>query len=308
MKYLLPILLIVTAAYSQSLEIVDNETNEPIPFATVLLLKADKVVSGNYCDEKGKIVLGYDVVYDVARFTCLGFADRDVKKTDMADGAVALQKVSYPLEEVAVSVTAPQVTLGEFDAKRKRWFMLERQHTAAVFFANHYGEPAYIRSLMVKLGKVTHKTAVRVRMYGRYDFQREIYVGDSIYTYPSYIPQKELLNENVIIYIEPQKKGTVAIDLSGYALELPPEGAFIALECVGYFDEKDELLLDVAKPTQFEMHSTAADDYCLKYNLEGWWININQWIKSDFIYVFGKEAGKNTLWAPTFGLRVDRPE
>lgn len=57
MKHLLLLLFSITAAYGQNLTIVDKATNEPVPFATVLLSKGDKLVFGSYCNDGGEILI-----------------------------------------------------------------------------------------------------------------------------------------------------------------------------------------------------------------------------------------------------------
>jgi hypothetical protein len=59
------------------------------------------------------------------------------------------------------------------------------------------------------------------------------------------IPAEEILNENIIQYIDGEIKELLEVDVSKYGLELPTEGAFIGIEWLGILDEKSgEFIID----------------------------------------------------------------
>lgn len=309
MKYLLPLLLMITGSFAQNLKVIDKQTGDPVPFATVLLLRDGNTVDGIYCNEQGGITLGSTTAFDTVRITCLGFADMDISKADLKNGEIALVSTTYDLKEVVFEGFADTAILGEAKGKHNHWFAVSPEHTAACFIENTFGKPAYVRSLSITAEKVHYKTAFRVRMLSRKDFDRKIYIGDKTAIYPTFIPDSDILPENIIVYAEPQKKGVLELDLSGYAFELPPEGAFIAVECLGYYDGDTTIVPPNGKLVKFEMQFSEKDNYCLRYNLEGFWINVNQWVKSDFKYAFNNDnPSKKNFYAPAFRLKVDVPE
>lgn len=245
--------------------------------------------------------------YDTAAFSCVGFADVKVSRADLKDGRISLESISYELNEVTVSGLADPVTIGEIDSEKNKLLNLTQQHMAAYFFENTYGQPVFITSFLFKADKIKYRTAVRVRMFAKHDYVQDIYVGKEKHSYDSFIPGKDLLAENIIVYLDPQKKGVIEIDLSGYNLMLPDEGAFFAVECLDYYDKAGDRTDFVDKPTSLEMHISETDNYCLRYNLKGMWVNINKWIRGDYKYAFRQEVNKKALWAPSYGLKVTPP-
>lgn len=213
-----------------------------------------------------------------------------------------LTRVTHEINEVVVT-GRPPIIIGEINAKKSRFLTLSSEHIASAFFENTTGKELGLKSFLFKINEVKYKTAVRIRMLSRHDYVQDIYVENETISYPSFIPADDLVRENIIVYIEPGQKGIIEVELSEYNIELPKEGAFMAIECLGYYDN-GRIVDSVDKPTKLEMHVSATDNYCLRLNFKDMWININKWMKGDFKYAIKEEPPRKIFVAPTFGLKV----
>src|SRR5690606_24237574 len=108
-------------AFAQELTIKDMVTNEPIPFVTVSLFQEGNNVFNGYCNEKGAIVLDA-MEYDSIRFSCVGFFDTIIEKTDIKTSEVFLVKATTELAEVVITKTnskSRKLIVGLLDTKKK---------------------------------------------------------------------------------------------------------------------------------------------------------------------------------------------
>jgi hypothetical protein len=306
MKYifLMVLLQFTIEVYSQEFKIVDAQTNEPVPFATVILKKENQNIHADYADDKGVVNLSGVPAFDTAEISCVGFKSLSVLKNNIT-GTLYLENETVVLDEVVISKRDP-VLLGEFNAKQKKYKTLNKMYINSYYFENTSGKRPIIESLLFKVDKVHQKTAVRVHLYARRNYTQLTYHPQTKEksSYESFIPGEELLLDNIIYYIEPRDEGIVEIDLLKYGVEMPDSGVFAAVECLGYYNGSGILIDMPKKPTKIEMHYTTTDNYAGKLVQHRSWMNINRWIKHDFETVIKATPSKKSLLAPTFGLKV----
>jgi len=307
MRYFFYFLLIYSSCYSQTLKILDAATQKPIPFATVLLKQEDKIVYGTYCSDNGEVIIAANKEYSFASFSCVGYKDKTIQKSLLAE-IIYLEPEVYSLDEVVLTGKKLKDTLiGAFENRRETYTEIDTKHQYAYFFENTFKGRAVIKSFVFKVATVRYKTALRIHILKKIDCKWGYKIkGDTTqYFYDSFIPDNDLLNENIIVYINPQKKGTVEVDLSTYNFEIPAEGIFVGIECLAFYDDEGKELNTTESRTEIAFHETVTDNYGKKISLvNSFWVNHNKWVKKDFELVFKTLPGKKSLIAPSFGLKV----
>jgi hypothetical protein len=309
MRYLFSIVLLqfTFVVYTQEFKVIDAQDKEPVPFATIILKKGSENVYAEYADEKGAVKLSGTPAYDFAVITCVGYKTYMLPREELK-GTIHLEQDVVLLDEVVLTTGKPTI-LGEYYAKQKKYLTLNKQYIASCYFQNTLGGRPVVQSIFFKVDKVYQKTAVRIHLYSRHDYTQSSYHPETNEksSYQTFIPGEELLLDNLIYYIEPGAKREVEIDLSEYDVEMPAEGLFAAIECLGYYDDSNKLTDAAIKPTKIEMHYTDTDNYAGMFIKHNSWRNINRWIKHDFEMVIKATPGKKSLLAPTFGLEVLTP-
>lgn len=226
--------------------------------------------------------------------------------------------VSYSTDDTNYSVSKAaspngEILLGELDAKSKKGQTITSHSKAAYYFENDTKEEGVIlQSMLFKVQKVKYKTEARIRLYKKKDYMQEVCHKDGTKTsYASFIPGEQIATKEIVVNIEPGKKGVVEIDLAKYNIVMPAEGVFVSLEGMGYYDINGKA---IEKPeskdlTWIDFHPTTTDNFCDWINPQGtddwFWVNTNKWRKSDFEF-FKKDVPKKALVAPNFGLKVAR--
>lgn len=235
----------------------------------------------------------------------------------MTSGVVYLNEKSYQLDEVVIAnkKIIDTLLLGDFDEKRKGTLPLHIQNEVALFFENNFEEEVALQTFLFKVWRIKYKTAIRLRLYKKRIFKSYHFLPDDPkklrYYFDTIIPGDDLLGENIIIYLDPQKKEIIELDLSQYNIKIPKEGVFVSLECLGYFDEDNNpIVLNKNKLSEIEMHTTKKDNYCAVWTtgIVKHWVNQNQHLKIDYEYALKTEIPKSVLKEPTFGLKVVKLE
>ncbi|MFP9112373.1 hypothetical protein ACLI1A_00395 [Flavobacterium sp. RHBU_3] len=312
MKYLFYFLFFTAALSAQNITVLSADTREPVPFVTIILKTNGKVTGGLYCGENG--VADINAAYDTAEFSCLGFETQIIDKAKV-EKMVYLKPKAIVLDEVMVSsVKLKDTLIGEYKEKKLRNTTIgDANSCIAVFFENTFDKDVPIRSLWLKLAKIKYTTTVRVHVYSRKDYGQVYWdtkEPKDQHSYDSFVPLKDIYEQNIIVSISPKDKKELQIDLSGYNLDLPKEGAFIGLEVLGYFDESGQAVKTTSgkELTWIEMHQALNDNFCQKITVGGttwdaFWVNINKWHATD-MKAMGRKLNPKNLWTPTIGLIV----
>ncbi|GGB69466.1 hypothetical protein GCM10007424_06800 [Flavobacterium suaedae] len=281
-----------------------------------MLVQDDKHFYADYCNEEGVITIEENRSFDAVTFSCVGYKDKTITKEKLKKSVVYLTPESYQLDEVVITnkKVIDTLLLGELKEKKKGVLPLYIQNEVAVFFKNDFERDVALKTFLFKTWRIKYKTAIRLRLYKKRIFKTyHLSPNDPEKKknyYNTVIPGEDLLGENIIIYLDPQKKEIIEVDFSQYNIPIPKGGVFISVECLGYYDENGNAINpDKNKLSELEMHTTTVDNYCIKYtNITRFWVNENQHYKIDYKYINNKEAPRNVLRSPTFGLKVVRLE
>jgi len=221
---------------------------------------------------------------------------------------------NYKLEEIIISNVKEDILLGELNAKSKKGYTIGSESRHAYYFENNVGiEDVFLKTVLFKVQKVKHKTEIRIRLYKKHNYMQDMYTetGETI-SYASFIPGELIETRDILVNMEPGDRGIVEIDLSKYNIVMPPEGLFVSLEGVAYYDSEGKIMIGL-KPkelTWIDFHPTVTDNYSQWLTTQGtdswFWMNVNKRIKYDFEAVFKKKPSKGILTAPNLGLKVGR--
>ena len=222
--YVLLLTFISSFSYCQSkITVLDTETRQPVPFATVLLKLNSNIVYGNYCRQDGKIDIDLEISFDNAEISCVGYQNKIIDKISLTN-TVLLKKDIIDLDEVVINKTIQNFNLLGYTNFKKDFIVgLGKGMEEVVFIDNATRTPLPLKSFLFRIEKAKSKIAVRVHFYKKMANIME--------------PDEEMLTEDLVTYIETKTKGTVEIDVSGLNLYLPAEGAFIGIEALGKVDD-----------------------------------------------------------------------
>lgn len=307
--FILTIFLLYFFAHSQNITILDRNTNQPIPFVTVILINNGTEGSGVYADENGVLFLPENAIYDSLKFLSLSYEDAIIAKRELKNTIYMVGKPIL-LNEVTINFTRKlkDTLIGEYNVKRYKKMPLAIQNQMAVFFENPFRNEVPLKELRLKAHMVKYKTAIRIHFFCRYDYVQKLYItGDpdkKFVPHDSFIPGDEITNRDIITYIIPGDK-ELNINLLDYNIILPYDGIFAGIECLGYFDESGEPInIESKHATQLQFHKTNLDNYCVKIKLGGgFWKNENRHMKAD-TFMMGVTLDKDSYQAPTMGLVV----
>jgi len=218
---------------------------------------------------------------------------------------------SYQIKEVVIS-DMREILLGELDAKSKKSKPVGRD---AYYFENKtQGNNFFLESFFFKVDRAKYRTKLQVHLYKKKNYTEEVYLETGTLTYPSFVPGDEIKTEDIIVYINPGRKGLVEVDLLQFDIVIPMDGVFVSLELISYLDESGAVIkrskFKEKELTTIDFHPSTTDNYCGTASVYGtddeFWINSNKRLRTDYIYAFKKEAPEKMLVAPNFGLKVGR--
>lgn len=286
--------LFLNTINAQVIKVLDKNTLEPIPYVTVLFIKGDKPVHGDFTTEQGDIKIEKSFDFDSFSFSSIGYENADVKKLAITDNKVLLNAKSIKLKEIVVSASKKSTPiLGEFEGKRKKYISVNRENQFASYFENRDHQKLMLKSFLFKVSKVKDKTVLRIHVYRKMEYNKIIH------------PDIAIQEKDIVKILEPGTKGVVEVNLAEYAIEMPDDGVFIGIEGLASYDKSGNPYSDIDELTQIEAHQSESETYCVKYKiLNDVWININEWLKRDYPLTFKKEINKNMLFVPSFGLKV----
>lgn len=293
MKYFL--LFICCTLYSQNIRVVDAITKEPVAYGSVFCYKGAAKVGGNYTGDDGYIDLtGID--YESIRLSCIGYKEKNINKAALSE-IVYLEEEIMILDTVTVTGDAPTVLIGHSGKEQSGVWGVSRNTQSAVYIESPFKVPVLIKSFIFRPVKVEQRCAYRIHFYKERECPAP---GDN-----------DLMQRDTIFYIEKGTKGVVELDLSSFAIEMPPEGIYASIEGLGGFNTVgDEYKTPERSGFSFESFHTWEFIYYFQPDyLNGTgWININEMYRNDFTDFGVKKLKKKNFRAPSFGLRVFVPQ
>lgn len=291
MKIIIMLILSLTGLhiYSQQKQILDKDTNEKIPYATLIFYQNNKVVSGFYSDENGFFDFDQNLIFNKLNISCIGY--NTITIDNLKSNFIYMSKKIFELEEVIIT-NDKKIKLGFVDTKKTNDKVgVSIGLEVAVFIKNDLNYPAKINSILFNVNKTKNKILYRVHLYVR--------SNDGLY------PTDDLITENIIQTIEPNTKGLIEIDLSMLGITLPKEGVFVGIEGLSGNNLEKTFGRNKANLLQFEVIKSDEQIYFEKNTLNGvGWVNFNKWLPDDYFKTFNKEYDRNKLFVPCFGIKI----
>lgn len=294
--------------HGQTVVVLEEGTNREIPYANLLLKKGDKLVGGLYADNNGHLTLGL-TDFDKAEIGCIGYENKLVPGGHIPD-TVYLKPKAIELDEVVIA-PGKDTLIGEYTYKKVKSMNIGTGNHIALFVDNPAGREVPLRAVWLKVDKIKYTTVVRLYLSSRKDYMQEYYLSGEnagkTASYPSYIPDATISNENIITEIKADHGGETKIDLTEYGLILPAEGAFVVAEVVGFYNELNQSVVKVSPKdaTKIEYHKAINDHFSQKIGHASlFWVNINRWVKNDYEYM-GSKPPRNTFVTPSIGVVVE---
>lgn len=213
--------------------IVDEETNKPIPYATVMYANTG---NGAIADFNGQVEFEFDKLkIDSLKFASLGYKPRKFSTEKISKKNVIKIKLAKDL-----------IPIQNINIRASDYYEKTSGNNGIVCFGALYMDTngqkvaLYIKNKERKSGKI-HKIYFKLSKKGNFDapFRIRIFKPDSAGK-----PGKDILKE--ILVVKPDsKKSWFSVDVSVYDVKMPQEGLFVSMEGVFpndfdfYFKDKD---------------------------------------------------------------------
>ena len=201
--------------------VVDAQTKTPVKFALLSYTQVNQRI-GVYSDALGVVSTDLPAAVDSISISCLGY--QTVTLSQIASDTIALRRKAFDQSGVIVRPDNSNLftTLGYINKKRSCHISASSGSECAVLIENETGIASPIKSVLFKIKQSDkYKTAIRIHLY-TCDSHR--------------MPDKELINDNLVEFITPQNDGMIEYDISKLGITMPLNGIFVGLELVGCID------------------------------------------------------------------------
>lgn len=227
------------------------------------------------------------------QFSCLGYTDKVVKKDDIGS-EILLEPNAFILDEVVISGLTDVVTLGYTDKKKLSYSGTAEGFQDAVYIPNNLGKASYVKSFLFKIVESKSRFAYRLHFYKPSKDMRH--------------PGQEITRANIVRFTEKGAKGLTEVDLSEYKVAFPTEGVYVSIEGLGSCDANGKIIETKYSYITYEDFQSAEPIFCHQpeFFIRSGWINENERTLRDYKENFKKEAPKEELRVPQFGLKVYR--
>ncbi len=229
LTYILFFILFSNLIICQTIHLKDHMTKKEIPFVNMLYYSGDKIIGGDYCDANGNYSINNLKEIEEIEFSCIGYETLIVEKENIKD-TIYLNSSEIVLNEIIITNSKKdnETHIGYNDFKKKFSISGSKGIECAVFIENTFNIEKKISSFLFKLEKKNkNRIAVRIHLYKKNDANE---------------PSNELIDSDIIFYINKGSKGQFDVELSSYNLTLPLEGVFIGLEWLGTINDEGQFL------------------------------------------------------------------
>jgi len=209
--------------FSQKIYLYDIESKSHIEFVNATYFINNEIIGGDYTDMNGFLEIKDKVTFDYIEFTALGYENLKINNNDIKN-EIFLTRRTYVLDEIIVT-NKNIVTIGSIDEKKKISVGIGKGIEQVFYIENNLNKTLLVKSFLFKVDKVKKKTAVRVHLYGLSANKFE--------------PGDELIQSEIIHYLDEKTKGIIEIDVSDHGLEIPLNGVFVGLEAMGNINDSD---------------------------------------------------------------------
>ena len=213
--------------------VLDNETNEPIPYASVYL---SSFKSGVYASENGMFELKYDSPDDTIIVSVIGYTSYQSKIADMelSGNSIFLEPKAIELAEVVVTPSMKKkkmIRLGARNNLNKRWEGVFTEIKTDGSLSLNVEHCLFIDGLDVPV--VIKKVIVACSIKGEQLealFRVRFYTKDPETNEPDQIKNKKDIVKGFTL----SKSKTITFDIENEHIIHPSEGQFVSFEHIGY--------------------------------------------------------------------------
>lgn len=225
------------AAFSQAMQVLDNESKTPVSFATISFGDGRGTFAGENGDftfEKAK----YSDI-DTLFISAIGFQNQAVATQNLPPKVYLIAEASQ-LEEV--------ILIAEKKGKYKKKKLKETTHTnyyncwlptveseVAVFFERQEGKSSKIAQLWIPIN-----SEKKYRKKGNLKFSTLFRI--QFYKNKNGLPGSPMIHKEIVFRVSEQDDEMYELDLQSHEIFIPKDGLFASLQVLGYADAKGKLI------------------------------------------------------------------
>lgn len=225
------------AAFSQAMQVLDNESKTPVSFATISFGDGRGTFAGENGDftfEKAK----YSDI-DTLFISAIGFQNQAVATQNLPPKVYLIAEASQ-LEEV--------ILIAEKKGKYKKKKLKETTHTnyyncwlptveseVAVFFERQEGKSSKIAQLWIPIN-----SEKKYRKKGNLKFSTLFRI--QFYKNKNGLPGSPMIHKEIVFRVSEQDDEMYDLDLQSHEIFIPKDGLFASLQVLGYADAKGKLI------------------------------------------------------------------
>jgi hypothetical protein len=282
---------------AQNIIFLENDTKEPIPYATIKYFENSTFSHGDYSSEAGIVDLQKKINFDYIEISCIGYETKKIYKSELSDGAIYLYRKINLLNEVIVPRNKHNTEIiGYLNRKKSnKTEEIVKGYSNAVLIKNIGKQDKLIKSIIFCIKKPKYDVDFRLQLFK---------VNNKIF------PGEELLPQNFICKIKSGDKESIEVDISKFNISLPENGIFVSIEGLEGINAMDTYLngdKENKKSKKVYIITTQSnEEVFFSKNVLGvaGWINMNKWLPEVYRKSFKKEIQDSELTVPQIGIRV----
>lgn len=268
----------------KNIVVVDKETNEPIPFASLKFTDSEK---GIYTNEKGVFSLE-NIKTDSLEISYLGYKTQIVLTTNITDTLKLVPKPTV-LSEVFLTTEKPKLELIGYSKKSKNmsWFMQPKQELTTLINIPVESNKAYVSKIHIPIGKHLYVNKNDKTKRVKPDFNSVFRLH--LYSNKNNQPNERLLKIPLLVYCNQDSKKMQMINIEDKKIIYPKEGLFVGVEMIGNVDENGYIIETKVNrsPPTFKFTKRAKGD--IKSYTRFMFSKTNEWHEIDPKLSFNKK-------------------
>lgn len=295
-KFLILIIIIFTLniTYSQNrIVVLDSLNHKPIPFANISFGKNN----GLYTDENGYFEINKNSI-DTLNISHISYNSYTIKSSEIKD-AIMLSQNAILLKEVVVSNKKRISKYIDFPKKNNNfssWPVSPKSEIVTLIIPNLKNTNSILKNFTFNFAKkkeknsnITSQTAVRINLYTA-DKNQNI---------------KKHIYSSQVIYINPNKKEKLELDVEQEEILLTKKGLFLGLEVIGDIDSSGNILKEKSF-VHITLTDNKIDDYSSKSYIK--YVFDRKLNLTDINDIIKNTSGKAVNRSMSFGITIYKPD
>jgi len=268
-------LFIYIPIHAQEFIVVDENTKEPLAYATIIFPQINK---GTYADNNGKFIIPTEHEYkDSICIQMVGYDNFRTTISRLSDTIFLVQAV-YTLQEIIVIPKGKEIKLGDLKKKKKKEIYISYKDTVfiPIIFATYIAGKDYSGCEIKKL----HYRYDHPNPKIRYIVRPQLYIVSE-----DGKPGNTLLRQSQILEIT--GSGILEVDISDEQILLPNDGVFIGIEVIEEISSEPLDIKDKRNPISLNYVSTkGAETYLASFDDFRWvsfdWTEEKMYLRAPF--------------------------